>query len=241
MRRPAGEPVVTDGEGVRNVGLRKLALAVFFTSVAVNALLGLSALLVGSFSETHGRVLGTSLLVTAGLLAALACAPAWERRTLMPVPIVGAGASGLAVALGVVGIWTGSDSELLGKATGAATSIALGSVLASLLAFPTLEPRFRPVLRAAVGLDGLLVVMANITLWGEVDSTAFARAFGVVAVLLAASAVSIPVLARVRAPTEPPSGEAAVAFCPYCGGAATAHGADATCANCGRRFAVREV
>lgn len=219
--------------------LRRAAIVVFFTSVVVNALLGLSALLVGEFSDTHGKILGTSLLVTASLLGALACAPAWERRALVPVPLVGAAASLLTGVLGIVGLWSETESDTFGKLLGTSALVAGGGILASLLAFPVLAPRFRPVLVVAVGLDGLSLVLALLAMWLEIDSTTYARGFGAVAVLLAASAVSVPVLAKIGRPDEAEAVDAPVAFCPYCGAAATTERGTSECAACGRAFSVR--
>jgi hypothetical protein len=224
--------------GRQRLGLRRLAIGIFFGSVAVNAALGLLALLIGDFSQTHGRILGTSLLVTAALLGALACAPAWERHVLWPVPYVGAVASVVAATFGIVLIWTGGEGQTLGKLMGTAATIAVGSVLASLLAYPRLARRFRPVLLTAIGLDALAVAMANVAFWAEVNSPAYARSFGVVAVLLAATAVSIPVLSRIDRPEEVLESAEPVSFCPYCGASATADGDGIVCGSCGRRFSI---
>ena len=88
-----GEP---DGDDPRRLGL-----GIFFVSVAVNAALGIYAVLAPDFGETQGKILGTSLCVTGAVVLALACEPAWERRLLGPVPYAGAvlGAVGFTLAI----------------------------------------------------------------------------------------------------------------------------------------------
>jgi hypothetical protein len=223
--------------------LRRVALAVFFASVVGNTVLGLSALLVGEFSETHGRVLGTSLFVTVGILGALACAPAYERGRLAPIPMVGFATCPAAASLAIVSIWTGGNDQTLGKAVGTLAAVAAGCVLVSLLAYPELASRFRVVLTCAIVLAGLAVAMMIVALWFEPDTPLYARAFGVVGVLLAAFAVSVPVLSRIDHAggrgDQPAGGE--IAFCPYCGHAAVASDGAATCSACKRVFAVSQL
>jgi hypothetical protein len=95
--------------------LRRLGVGLFFGSVVVNAVLGIAALLIGEFSETHGRILGTSLSVTGALLLGLACLPAWERGLLGLLPLVGAALGVAAFSLVVISIWTGGESDTLAK------------------------------------------------------------------------------------------------------------------------------
>ncbi len=218
--------------------VRRLGVVAFFASIGINAALGIAALLVGDFSETHGRILGTSLAVTGALLLALACLPAWERGRLAPVPIVGVALGVAAFSLVVVGIWT-DGGDTLGKLIGTFMAPALACAMASLLAYPALVPRFRPVLVVTLSLLTVAATMVVVAIWAEPDSSWYMRSFGVVAVLLAALAVSIPVLHRIGLPGE--GGEAiATSFCPFCGEEHRASAArTTTCGRCGRRFTVR--
>lgn len=84
--RPRVSPAGTIHERTPVGGkMRRVGLGVFFASVAVNAALGIYAVVAPEFGETQGRVLATSLCVTGAVLLALACEPAWERRLLGPV------------------------------------------------------------------------------------------------------------------------------------------------------------
>ena len=68
---------------------RKLALTVFFASVVINAALGIFSLFAGEFGDLQGKVLMTSLSVSAASVLSLAMFPAKERELLGPVPTVG--------------------------------------------------------------------------------------------------------------------------------------------------------
>jgi hypothetical protein len=236
---PVGAPGSTSARhGAEHRRLRRFGIALFFGSVAVNAALGIAALVVGEFSDTHARILGTSLSVTGALLIALACLPAWERGLLGQVPIVGATLGTVAFALVIASLWSGGDSEVLGKTMGSTMIAAVACTLACLLALPRLAPRYRPALPVALVLITIAAAMQIVALWVEPESSWYPRMFGVVAVLLAATAVSIPVLARIgsaeveRATVEP------VSFCPYCG-AEVAAAPTVDCGSCGRSFRVR--
>ena len=68
---------------------KKIALFIFFASVAVNAALGIVALFAGEFGETQGKVLMTSLSISAASVGSLAMLPARERGLLGNVPNAG--------------------------------------------------------------------------------------------------------------------------------------------------------
>jgi uncharacterized paraquat-inducible protein A len=87
-------------------------------------------------------------------------------------------------------------------------------------------------------LIAIAAAMIVVAAWFEPESSWYPRSFGVVAVLLAATAVSIPVLSRIGRVAGEEAARETIAFCPYCG----AHVADATivaCVACGRSFSVR--
>lgn len=230
-----GSPGASHDDGVRR--LRRVGIGLFFGSVVVNAALGIAALLIGEFSDTHGRILGTSLSVTGALLVALACLPAWERGRLGPLPIVGAGLGVLAFSLVVVSIWTGGESAVLEKLMGTAMWPAIGATLACVLALPRLAARFRIAFTAALVLITVATTMSVLATWFEPESSWYPRAFGVVGVLLAATVVSIPVLGRLSTSGDEVSAEP-VAFCPFCG-SPVAPGVAPSCERCGKAFSVR--
>jgi hypothetical protein len=221
--------------------LRRAALTLFFGSVALNALLGVVALAGGDFGETERRLLATSLCVTGALLLGLLCLPAWERRLLGLVPAVSAASGAVGFSLVIGSIWSSRESDTLGKLLGTLLLVAAAGALSSLLALASLPPHQAAVVPTAHALAALGAAGGLLAIWFEIDSSGFARGLGVVAVLLAALVVTIPVLHRLaRAAVTPPAdGIPAVGFCPYCGAhALTGRDGVAACSDCHRRFVI---
>jgi len=221
--------------------MRRRLLSVLLGSIAVNAALGIYALVVPGFGDLQRRVLLTSVLVTAAGIVALACLPAWERRRLWPVPVVSVALSALGLVLAVVVVWTepAGESPLI-KTMGTFLILGGAGVLASLLGLARLAHRFRWVLAATLGLIALLALFYVTAIWAELDDppTWLVRVYGVVGILVAALVVAVPVLHRASARG---SGERLpVRFCPACGRALSARAdEDAACPGCGTRFRVR--
>jgi hypothetical protein len=211
-------------------------------SIALNAALGIYALLAGEFGDLERQILLTSVTVSGVGMLSLACGPARERRLVWPLPPAG---SALAVAAGIVyivAIWLDSPSEALLKTGGTATVVAVVATHGSLLALATLAQRYRWALPGAIGLAIVLGGMITAVIWGEFDNESYGRAVGVVAVLLAAFTLLVPILHRASRGLLSPADARVVAFCPFCG-AAIAHGTAeiATCERCDAGFAVRVV
>ena len=227
----------------RSVGgrVRRVALTVFFASISVNAALAIYALVVPEFGETQSKLLGSSLCVTAAVLVALVCEPAWERGLLGPVPYAGtlAGAVGFGMAVG--GIWLEPESATYGKAMGSILDIAVACAIASLLALARLAHRHEWVFIVATALLALGAAMFAVLPWlGDDPPELFLRTMGVVLVAFAAFAVSVPVLhwvdrsARARAAASD-----AVRYCPHCGKPVAGEpGSPIRCERCTRAFVV---
>jgi hypothetical protein len=221
--------------------MRRSLLSLLLGSIALNAALGIYALAVPGFGDLQRHVLLTSVCVTAGGVVALACLPAWERRRLWPVPVASVAATSLGLVLAVVLVWAEpSDGwAAVGKTMGTLFLLGGAGVISSLLALARLAPRFRWVLRVALTLIGVFALVWIGALWADWEPpTAALRTFGVLAVLLAAFVVAVPVLHRAsaRAPGEP----LPVRFCPACGAVVTGRaGEDEACPACGAGFRVR--
>lgn len=221
---------------------RRLGLTVFFASVTVNAALGIYALLSPDWGETQGKILGTSLCVTGAILLALACEPAWERSLLTPVPYAGAILGLVGFGLGIAAIWTEPSSDAYGRATGTVFAAAVACVIASLLALARLAPGHRWVFLVTLGLLAAGATMFAVSLWlGDDPNETYMRAMGIVLVVLAAFAVSVPVLHWVDrgAVAVAEATTAAIRFCPHCGARLAGEiGVELACDRCGREFAV---
>ena len=224
--------------------VRRAALYVLVGSIALNAALGIYAIVAGGFGTLEVKILLTSLGVSGASMLALACAPALERHLLGPVPPVGVAASFTGFALLTAAVWNEFDIRPLWKAAYTFIVLAVAAAHASLLSLARLAPRFRWAFLAAVGLGFTLAGLAASLIWGEwSDNDVFGRSVGVVAILFAAFTILVPVLHRASR-QELAAFEAeeipSLRFCPSCGRpvAAAADGAG-TCAHCGARFSVQ--
>jgi len=223
--------------------LRRLGLGLFFVSVACNAAIAIYALLAPGFGDTEGRILGTSLYITAALLFVLACEPALEGRLLGPVPLLSSACGVTAFAMLIATLWIGDPPETLVKVAGTVLTAAVAGTLASLLVLARLAQRYRPVRAAAFTLTTVAGAMVVVAIWVEPAGSLYGRALGAVLVALAALVVTIPVLHRLsRAEprrAEASAGAQAVAFCPGCGERLPAGaGPLFSCSACGRAFTV---
>src|SRR4249920_961943 len=138
---------------------RRVGVAAFFASVAVNAVLGIYAVLAPGFGETQGKILGTSLCVTGAIFVALACEPAWERKLLGLVPPAAAtlGAIGFAFAIG--GIWAQPEGETWAKVMGTIFTFSIAGVVASLLTLARLAPQHHWLFNVTFALLGVGALM----------------------------------------------------------------------------------
>jgi hypothetical protein len=209
----------------------------------MNAALGVYAVLVSDFGDTEGKLLGTSLCVTGAVVIALACEPAWERRLLGPVPAAAAalGAAGFTVL--IVGIWTERGDETWGRLTASTLTIAVAGAIASLLALARLAPRHRWAFGVSLALLAIGAALLVGTLWMDDPPDWYLRAMGVTLIVLAAFAVTVPVLHWVDRPAVAAAAARAagtVAFCPYCGSPLDgAQGEELSCARCGSAFSIQ--
>ena len=220
---------------------RRVGLAAFFASVAVNAVLGIYAVVAPGFGETQGKILGTSLCITGAILLALACEPAWERKLLGFVPPAAAvlGAVGFALAIG--GIWTEPESETWARVMGTIFTFSIAGVVASLLILARVAPRHEWLFKVTFALLGVGAAMYSVLPWLDDPPSEYVRALGVVMIALAAFAVTVPVVHWIDrgalAVAEATTG--GVRFCPYCGQELAGEiGAELSCSQCGREFMV---
>ena len=176
--------------------LRRIALRAFLASIAVNALLGIWALLTSDFGQTEGKVLATSLLLSAAMLSVLVNGAPMQRRALWPIPAIAAGA-GVASILGfIVMLWAEVDHEVPLKAAFSGLVVAVAATLAGLLALLPLRSTYEVVryLHYVLTTSSTGTIVWGI--WMEVGSSWYGRLLGVQSVLVAALTLAIPVLWR---------------------------------------------
>jgi hypothetical protein len=221
-------------------GARRPLLAVLLGSIAFNAALGIYALLTPHFGGLQEKVLGTSACVTAAGVLTFACLPALEQRRARFTPLLGIGASLLGFSLAIGAIWAGGSGETFGKTMGSVFVVAVFAVLTSVLSLARLASRYRLVLTAAVALAFALGALIVGAMWGDPSGSWYPRLVGVVAVLLAAATLAVPILHRAsRSEPAPAPAPAGVRFCPSCGApVALPASRESTCGSCGIRFRV---
>jgi hypothetical protein len=223
--------------------MRRGLLVLLVASIVVNAALGIYALVGGDFGDVEQDVLFTSLCISGAGVIALACLPAAERGLLGPLPWVGAGAGAAGFALLVAELWIDDPPDALAKLAGTLLVVAVAIALAGLLGLVRLAPRFRWARTGAVTLALVLGALVVVMIWGELGGEEwFGRIVGVVAVLLAAFTLLVPVLGRAgrHELAESARSEGVLRFCPGCGRPLeAASGQPAACPACGLRFTVQ--
>jgi hypothetical protein len=175
--------------------MRRIALSAFFVSVAVNAALGIYAVLAPEFGDTQGKILGTSLCVTGAALLALACEPAWERRLLGSAPYLGTALGAVGFGLAIGGIWAEAESDTFLRVMASAFTIAVVCTVASLLVLSRPAPGHEWVFAATFGLLVLAGAAITVAIWLADEGPG--RALGSMWTIVGAAAVAT-LLARAR-------------------------------------------
>jgi hypothetical protein len=175
---------------------RKLALTIFFASVVINAALGIIALIAGDFGDIQGKILMTSLSVSAASVLSLTMFPARERGLLGRVPDAGIALSIAGFSLLVILVWTEFREDEFARTVGSVLTFAVAAGYVSLLALAVVQPKFINVVRLAYLLVAILAAFIVGMIWFEPRGDFLPRIMGVVSILLAAATVSIPVLHR---------------------------------------------
>lgn len=227
--------------------LRRNGIRFVLGSIAVNAIIGIVAIVSGDFSDLDAKILITSLSVTGASVLALANLTARTQQFVKYMPEVGAVFSVVGFTLLVIGAWGEFEIENLLKASGTAILFASGIAHGGLLSRSRLLPQYKLVLRSAWFFAAVLVGMITFLIWASdsVDGDLYGRAMGVVIILLAATTLAVPVLHRASRSelildlTRERSTGNGVGYCPSCGSERLEHGDEAnTCDSCGARFTV---
>ena len=200
------------------IDIRRAGVALFLVTIAVNAVIGIVALLSGEFDETDGKILITSLSVSAGAILGLTNLAALERSIYRPVPIAGAAAAVLGFILLIASAWEDFDTEPLGKLSATLIFFSIAATHATLLTVARPARRYLWVLVTAYLLAFGLAIGLTIGIWSEDVGGNFWRPVGVVSILLAFFTVASPVLRRTsrEADSEREAQAPTVRYCPNC-------------------------
>lgn len=218
----------------------------FLALIAVNAVIAIGAILgVGSDSDARWQVLTTSLVISAASLVLAANAATLDRAVVWWLPAAATTASLLAAGLTVIGIWleTSHGVESFWKLIGVLATAGLAATAVGLLGLPLLRDGWR---LAQLGAQACAVwIGAMIVLSIVREDEGSIRAYGVAAVLFAATTIAVLVGARVSARDQRAESAAlhaiAVVFCPRCGERLDAPTAATSCGPCGLTFRVEVI
>lgn len=200
-------------------GLMRIGLRVFLALVAVNAAMGVAAILGADLDGTGGQVYLTSLVVTGGVMFALACSLGHRVRDLGPAWLLGLAATAIGTITLIVGIWTDPDGDAIWQFAGTCWVIATTVAFASLLGLCALPNRYRWMHLAAYAVSGLLAALSIVAIWSSTTADSYWQLFAILCVLAAALAVTIPVVSRAsrRERVVAASAMGTARFCPFCG------------------------
>ena len=223
---------------IAHLSRRRLWLNVFLASIAVNAVLGIWALLVDDFGEIQGKILTSSFLVSATMVGLLANAVPMRERVLWPLPVIASATSTTGFALLIVAVWVEPDSDAWGRTLLSTLTIAGGATLAGLLGLLRLQEWQEVVRQATVIAIGVLCVTIVAVLWAEPDSDWWLRVIGIESVIVAALTLALPAIARFLPPSPPET--SFVQFCPACAAplGPPVPRAPRRCQGCGFEFSV---
>ncbi len=228
-----------------------MALRVLIGAVALSAVLGIFALLQRDLDEWSAKTLGTTLFVSAAALLIMANAAGLEKRSVGYLLISG---TGLLAALGALlvflaALWLVDDIDVddgLWKFAASLEIISIFAAHSSLLSLRQLSAQYLWLKPIATALGGALAALVIWMIGAEEFESAELRVAGVLSILLLSLTIVIPILSRLAALDDPEraEGEAGrqrsdgVRYCPNCGRAVRASGENASCGECGARFAV---
>lgn len=179
--------------------LRSLVVKLVIGSFSIAALLGIIALLAGgSFGDTEGRILLTTVVVGVTSIAAL-CYLSTADKPFQLVGVVGGAVSLVPFALALWMTWNDSYSDHLWRIFGIGITVAASLAQASLLLALAYDSRpiVRRLLLATLSIIGVVAVLIIIPLATQNGMSGdYWRIFGVVAILDTLGTVTVAALQK---------------------------------------------
>ena len=178
--------------------LRRAPLAALAVALVLTALVGISALLIGEFGETQGKLLGTAAAVLVYTLVSFPSFLHLDRRRHSAVALLALAATTATLALLLVLLW-GPEGERGFQTLGslAIAGFALNHVLLLLLQRNRTQA-VQATLTATLVTIGVVSGMLIFAIWGEPEAGALLRVLGVFLILDVLGTILVPVLARIR-------------------------------------------
>ena len=225
--------------------MRTLALRALIASISLSALTGIYVLVAGGDSDLEGKVLATALSISALSILVMACGVGLERRKLGLLPHAGTAAGLAGFFLFMIVLWEIGSHRIWAQCALSLVLASAATALACLLSLADLDSRSRWVRGLGFFCDTALATMLTLFIWDLLDpkNEILARLTGVLAILLGAVSIAVPILQRMSRREERlmerTSAAGTVRHCVVCGhGLNDAHHVDILCPECGAHFNV---
>ncbi len=224
---------------------KRVALWFLIASVAISAVMGIIAILSGTFGDFQIRIILTTLTISAASICALACGALWESGRAKLLPLAGIAIAIASACLFIFGIWAEKDSNEFWKFTVSVGLVAVATAHACLLSLARLASRFAwTKIAAFVAVYFLAALFIYIIYFTPKGDTGI-RIIGVTSIVVAALTILTPVFHRlsrgdlgasVPAAGMPPRDLYPTISCPVCGATLPNSLAETQCDKCGCRF-----
>jgi hypothetical protein len=226
---------------------KKIALWFLIISVALSALFGIIAIISGNFGDFEGRVILTTITISAASICALAAGALWESRSARTLPGIAVALAIFAATLIIIGVWGRISGDEYWKFTATVGVLAVATAQACLISLAQLARRFAWTRTVAFLAIFFLAALIILTIWGEIYEQGFYKAMGATAILVAALTIMMPIFHRlssadlidskIKASTSDQHLFPTV-LCPRCGMTQPNSYTQITCTSCGCRFIV---
>lgn len=176
-------------------------LFAFIGSIVLCAIIGIYCILFGSFGTLEAKVLGSTAVIGAASILALASAIPWERQRWQPIGPVGIAVVCLTMLQSLCIIWIGdySDYEFLVKLLGISCTLAVALPHVGLLSLARLRREYGWVRMATIACIVMLAGMICFLIITESGDDVIAQIIGTLAILDVCGTITVPILHRVSA------------------------------------------
>ncbi|MDA0874833.1 MAG: hypothetical protein O3C45_07185 [Bacteroidetes bacterium] len=176
----------------------KLFLKGFLGFLILTALLAIFSILTDSFGKTQAKILGTSSIISAASILAMACAAFLERKRIPWLGFSGIAAAVIAAVLSIAAIWIEIQDRDFMRVIMTFVVAAVGMAHAFLLVLPKLDSNQEWVQKASSTVIGTLCTLIIILIWGDFNSEWYARILGVLGILTGLVTLAVPLMMRLR-------------------------------------------
>lgn len=226
---------------------KRIALWFLIISVALSAAFGIVAIISGNFGDFEGRVILTTITISAASICALAAGALWESRKARTLPGIAVALAIFSAAIIIIGVWGRISEEEYWRFVATIGVLAIATAQACLLSLAVLAPRFAWTRILAFLAITCLASLIIFVIYGEPSGDAIFKAIGATAILVAALTIMMPIFHRLsRGDLAPPQSTRIASdqhlfptvLCPRCGMTQPNSFTQITCTSCGCRFVV---